>query len=133
MGTQAQIDATNELFDFQQKNAQAQKQIDRDILEAKLSTVSTSLGQIANLLGENSKFGKGLAVTQAIIDTYVGANKAISQGGIFGAVAAAGVIATGIANVKKNRRYKRAYCSFIRFGVYWRFNSCTYYIYTPCV
>jgi hypothetical protein len=101
MGTQAQIDATNELFDFQQKNAQAQKQIDRDILEAKLSTVSTSLGQIANLLGENSKFGKGLAVTQAIIDTYVGANKAISQGGIFGAVAAAGVIATGIANVKK--------------------------------
>jgi hypothetical protein len=100
-GTQAFVDANNELLAFQQKNAQQQKQIDRDILEAKLSTVSTSLGQIANLLGENSKFGKGLAVTQAIIDTYVGANKAISQGGIFGAVAAAGVIATGIANVKK--------------------------------
>jgi hypothetical protein len=100
-GTQAFVDANNELLAFQQKNAQQQKQIDRDILDAKLSTVSTSLGQIANLLGENSKFGKGLAVTQAIIDTYVGANKAISQGGIFGAVAAAGVIATGIANVKK--------------------------------
>lgn len=100
-GTQAFVDANNELLAFQQKNAQQQKQIDRDILEAKLNTVSTSLGQIANLLGENSKFGKALAVTQAIIDTYVGANKAISQGGIFGAVAAAGVIATGIANVKK--------------------------------
>lgn len=100
-GTQEYVDADNELKAFQQKSAQNQKQIDRDILEAKLSTVSTSLGQIANLLGENSKFGKGLAVTQAIIDTYAGANKAISQGGIFGAVAAAGVIATGIANVKK--------------------------------
>ena len=100
-GTQAYVDADNELKAFQQKSAQNQKQIDRDILESKLSTVSQSLGQIANLLGENSKFGKGLAVTQAIIDTYAGANKAISQGGIFGAVAAAGVIATGIANVKK--------------------------------
>lgn len=100
-GTQAYVDANNELLAFQQKNAQDQKKIDRDILNAKLNTVSTSLGQIAGLLGENSKFGKALAVTQAIIDTYVGANKAISQGGIFGIVAAAGVIATGIANVKK--------------------------------
>jgi hypothetical protein len=100
-GTQAWADANNELLKFQQTSAQQQKKIDRDITEAKFNTVSTSLGQIANLLGENSKFGKALAVTQAIIDTYVGANKAISQGGIFGAVAAAGVIATGIANVKK--------------------------------
>jgi hypothetical protein len=100
LGTQAQIDATNALFDFQQQQAQKEKELDRQITEAKLNTVSNSLGQIANLLGENSKFGKALAVTQAIIDTYVGANKALSQGGIFGAVAAAGVIATGIANVK---------------------------------
>lgn len=100
-GTQAYVDANNELLAFQQKNAQDQKKIDRDILDAKLSTVSTSLGQIAGLLGENSKFGKALAVTQAIIDTYAGANKALAQGGIFGAVAAAGVIATGIANIKK--------------------------------
>ena len=100
LGTQAQIDATNALFDFQQQNAQKEKQLDRQITEAKLNTVSTSLGQIANLLGENSKFGKALAVSQAIIDTYVGANKALAQGGIFGGIAAAGVIATGIANVK---------------------------------
>lgn len=101
LGTQAQVDATNALFDFQQQNAQKEKELDRQITEAKLATVSQSLGQIANLLGENSKFGKALAVTQAIIDTYVGANKALGQGGIFGAVAAAGVIATGIANVRQ--------------------------------
>ena len=100
-GTQAQIDATNALFDFQQQNAQQQKELDRDIAQAKLNVLSSSLGSIAGLLGENSKFGKGLAITQAIIDTYVGANKALSQGGIFGIIGAAGVIATGIANVKK--------------------------------
>lgn len=101
LGTQAQIDATNALFDFQQQNAQQQKELDRDIAQAKLNVLSSSLGSIAGLLGENSKFGKGLAITQAIIDTYVGANKALSQGGIFGIIGAAGVIATGIANVKK--------------------------------
>lgn len=100
-GTQAQIDATNALFDFQQQNAQQQKELDRDIAQAKLNVLSSSLGSIAGLLGENSKFGKGIAITQAIIDTYVGANKALSQGGIFGIIGAAGVIATGIANVKK--------------------------------
>lgn len=99
-GTQAFIDAQNELLDFQQANAQTQKQLDRDITESKLNTVSQSFGQIANLLGENSKFGKALAVSQAIIDTYVGANKAIAQGGIFGGIAAAGVIASGLANVR---------------------------------
>lgn len=101
LGTQAQIDATNALFDFQQQNAQKQKELDRDIAQAKLATLSSSLGSIAGALGENSKFGKALAVTQAIIDTYAGANKALAQGGIFGAIAAAGIIATGIANVKK--------------------------------
>jgi hypothetical protein len=53
------------------------------------------------VLGKNSKFGKALAITQAIRDTYTGANKAIAQGGIWGAVAAAGVIASGFANVKQ--------------------------------
>ena len=101
LGTQAQVDATNELFDFLQQTAQKEKELDRQITQAKLATVSQSLGQIANLLGENSKFGKALAVTQAVIDTYAGANKALAQGGIFGVVAAAGVIATGIANVRQ--------------------------------
>jgi len=36
-----------------------------------------------------------------VIDTYAGATKALAQGGIFGAIAAAGVIAAGLANVKK--------------------------------
>ena len=35
------------------------------------------------------------------MDTYAGANKALAQGGLFGAIGAAGIIAVGIANVKK--------------------------------
>lgn len=100
LGTQAQVDAQNALFDFLQDNGNKQKELDREIQEAKLATVSGALGGIAQLVGESSAFGKGIAVSQAIIDTYAGANKALAQGGIFGGVAAAGIIAAGIANVK---------------------------------
>ena len=49
------------------------------------------------LAGDN----KELAAASAIIDTYVGANKAYAQGGVLGFVSAAAIIASGIANVKK--------------------------------
>lgn len=69
--------------------------------EAKLGIISGALGGVARLVGEGSGFGKAIAVTQAIIDTYAGASKALGQGGIFGPIAAAGIIAAGLANVKK--------------------------------
>lgn len=100
-GTQAQIDASNELFNFQQENANNQKKLDQELAEAKLATISGALGGISKLVGENSKFGKGIAIAQAIMDTYAGANKALAQGGLFGAIGAAGIIASGIANVKQ--------------------------------
>lgn len=100
LGTQAQVDAQNALFDFLQDNANKQKQLDADLADAKLATISGALGGIAQLVGENSKFGKGIAISQAIIDTYAGANKALAQGGIFGGIAAAGIIAGGLANVR---------------------------------
>ena len=100
-GTQAYQDANNELLAFQEENAQKQKQIDRDLTDAKMAETSKALGTIASIVGENSKFGKGIAVVQAIQDTYAGATKAFAQGGIFGYVGAAGIIASGLANVKK--------------------------------
>lgn len=100
-GTQAYQDANNELLAFQEENAQKQKQIDRDLTDAKMAETSKALGTIASIVGENSKFGKGIAVVQAIQDTYAGATKALAQGGIFGYVGAAGIIASGLANVKK--------------------------------
>ena len=100
-GTIAFQEAQNELTAYQQANAQQQVTIDKQIAKEKEKTVFDSLGAIAGLLGSNSKFGKALAITQAIRDTYTGANKALAQGGIFGFIGAAGVIASGFANVKQ--------------------------------
>jgi hypothetical protein len=69
--------------------------------EQKAGIISGALGQISGALGENSKAGKSLAIAQALIDTYTGANKALAQGGIFGAISAAGIVAAGLANVAR--------------------------------
>jgi len=100
-GTQAFIDATNELNRFNAESAVTQQKLDKEIADAKVAAVTGALGSLASLVGENSKFGKAIAITQAIIDTYAGANKALGQGGIFGFIGAASVIAAGFANVRK--------------------------------
>lgn len=62
-----------------------------------LSAASSLAGALQGLAGES----KELAIGSAIIDTYVGANKAFAQGGMLGFISAAAVIAGGLANVKK--------------------------------
>jgi len=100
-GTQAFIDAQNELNTFNAESAVTQQKLDKEIADAKVSAITGALGSLASLVGENSKFGKAIAITQAIIDTYAGANKALGQGGIFGFIGAASVIAAGFANIRK--------------------------------
>jgi hypothetical protein len=100
-GTIAFQEAQNELNAYQQASGQKQVLTEKQIAKEKEKTVLNTLGAIAGLLGSNSKFGKALAITQALRDTYAGANKALAQGGIFGFIGAAGVIASGIANVKQ--------------------------------
>ena len=100
-GTQAFVDANNELLAFQQQNAQQQIKIDRDLNLAKQQLVTDALGNLASIVGENSKFGKGIALVQAIRDTYAGANLALASAPPpFNFVSAAAVIAGGLANVK---------------------------------
>ena len=74
--------------------------------DQKRDIISNSLGQIAGALGESSKAGKGIAIAQALMDTYAGANKALAQGGIFGAISAAGIVAAGLANVARIKSTK---------------------------
>jgi hypothetical protein len=100
-GTQAYIDANNELLDYQQDNANQQEKLEKDLGKSKEGQLKETLGNIASIVGQNSKFGKAIAIVQAIQDTYAGANKALAQGGLFGFIGAAAVIAGGIANVKK--------------------------------
>ena len=67
---------------------------------AKLQIVAGALNGLGKLVGEQTEAGKAISAAQAIIDTYTGATKALAQGGIFGTIAAAGVVASGIASVR---------------------------------
>jgi len=74
--------------------------------ETKRGIVANSMGQVASLMGEESKAGKALAVGQALINTYSAASAALAPppvgaGPIFGPIAAIGAVAAGMANVKK--------------------------------
>jgi hypothetical protein len=70
--------------------------------EDKLGIISDGLGAVASLVGENTAAGKALAVAQAVMDTYAGANKALAAyPPPFGAIAAGTVIVAGLLNVKK--------------------------------
>ena len=67
-----------------------------------LDAVSTAISGFAALAGENTKLSKALAITQIIIDTYQGATKALgAYPPPFGQIAAAGVVASGIASLQK--------------------------------
>lgn len=100
-GTQAYQDAQNEIDKFTQDSSQKQIKIERDLNLAKQQLVTDALGNLASIVGENSKFGKGIALVQAIRDTYAGANLALASAPPpFNFISAAAVIAGGIANVK---------------------------------
>ena len=106
-GTQAYVDANNELLAYQQQNALQQVQTEKQLADAKMAMVSGALGSLAKIVGENSKFGKGLAVVQAIMDTYQGANKALASAPPpFNFIQMAAVIAAGFVNVKSILKQK---------------------------
>jgi hypothetical protein len=75
--------------------------IEKMTQEMKFNLVSGALANLATIVGENSKFGKAIAVVQAIRDTYAGANTALASAPPpFNFISAAAVVASGIANVK---------------------------------
>ena len=78
--------------------AKSNKKFAQEDLNNQLSAASSLMGALGSLAGEN----KELAAASAIIDTYVGANKALAQGGpIAGPLLAASMIIQGLANVRK--------------------------------
>lgn len=89
---------------IEEDGAEARKRIAEAEKNAKLATydaVSGGLSALGELAGESTAAGKALGVASAVIDTYVGANKALAQGGFAGIAMAGAVIATGLLNVKK--------------------------------
>jgi len=95
-GTQAYVDANNELLDYQQTNAQeqirvkkeitaqdkidgdAKIQIDKNVANAKLSIAGNTMALIGEIAGKGSKIGKAMAIGQATISGYQGVQNAFS-------------------------------------------------------
>lgn len=127
----AEIKMTNDL-DFQLQKLEAQKaleianaeaigaettaiterfeimkdEIKRKYYNAQLEMAAGTAGQLSSLLGEESAAGKAFATAQALINTYLGASKALAQGGIWGIAQAAIVVAAGMKQVMSINKTK---------------------------
>lgn len=97
--------SNNKIAEINRKAGENQTKMDMAVAKNKRDIVANTLGSLSKLMGEESKAGKALAVGQALINTYSAASAAlapppIGAGPIFGPIAAAGAIASGLANVK---------------------------------
>lgn len=112
--TEAQRTGIIELYSQKEQNIKKQAEKDekerKQILEQqKLQIVSDGLGAIASILGEGSKAGKAFAVSQALMNTYLGVTQVLANkttipepfGTIQKVVSIAGVLATGFKAVKQ--------------------------------
>lgn len=91
---------------IQSKYEKAKEDNTKARVNAELTMVAGLSGQMSTLLGEESAIGKAFGVVQATINTYIGATKALAQGGILGIAQAAIVIAFGmkqVANIAKQK------------------------------
>ena len=105
---QAQYDADKktketEFATWSAQNEKALTDLKISQQEALASAVTGALTSIASAVGEETAAGKTLAVASAIIDTYMGANKALAAGAgtPIGYINMAAILATGFANVRK--------------------------------
>lgn len=94
--TGADKNLINAKYDKEEKEAR------KEVLDNKLELANATFGNLATIMGKESKAGKAIAVAQATIDTYQAANKALAAyPPPFNYAAVGAVVATGIGNVKK--------------------------------
>jgi len=86
--------ASDAILALKESEAQAQMEL--------LEATSGALKSFASLAGEQTAAGKVLALASTVIDTYMGATKALAAGAgtPVGYINAAAIIATGLANVR---------------------------------
>lgn len=90
--------------DYQKAKAELQEQKNQESLEMDLQTWDKIAGNIAAASKEGTALYKAASITQAVISTYLGATKALAEGGpILGPILAATTVALGMANVAKIR------------------------------
>nr|DAY21706.1 MAG TPA: tail length tape measure protein [Caudoviricetes sp.] len=91
---------------IQSKYEKAKEDNTKARVNAELTMTAGLAGQMSSLLGEESAVGKAFGVVQATINTYIGATKALAQGGILGIAQAAIVIAFGMKQVASIAKQK---------------------------
>lgn len=90
LGTQARVDAENEyktksqeinnaILDNAKKSDEEKEQSAKALEDAKIGLASSGLGILSGLAKKGSALAKGVAVSQAIISTYQGVNKALAE------------------------------------------------------
>jgi hypothetical protein len=109
-GTEAQKQQVREFFDGEQQKLEQEELKRKDALEKqKLAITANTLGDLAQLLGENSVAGKAAAIAQAIINSYLGFTEVLSSesvlpepfGSIQKGISAASILASGLQTVKQ--------------------------------
>jgi hypothetical protein len=75
--------------------------------EVAVAGARSALEQIAQVNRRAFELNKAVAITEAIINTYQGATKALAQGGVFGPLLAGAIVASGLAQVAiiRNQQY----------------------------
>ena len=84
------------LLDSEKELSKDEKLLRKSNTESQLQAGAQLAGALSSLAGDN----KELAVASAVIDTYVGANKAFAQGGVAVFITGAAFIAAGLNNVR---------------------------------
>ena len=98
VAAQMRADAANKLQSASAEEAAAVEEKRRQTLEQSAIALET----LGNVLGQETVAGKALAVSAALINTYLAATQALKEvPAPFNIVAAAAVIANGIASVKR--------------------------------
>ena len=92
-------------LEINKKYSEAEVKVTKLTQEQKTALVAQSLGTVANIIGKESAAGKALSIAQALINTYSAAAAALAPppvgaGPIFGPIAAAGAVASGLKTVK---------------------------------
>lgn len=107
----AEIEAANktgaEVSLIQEKYKKQKQKLDKEEFQFKLSVASQTANSLSKIFGETTKAGKVAASAAVVIDSISGSIKAFNSmaaipvvGTALGAIAAAGVIATGVKAVK---------------------------------
>ena len=94
-------------YEYLAANERKKVVITRMAEQQKVSAISQSLTLAAGLVEKDSAEYKALAITKALVDTYVAATTALTAGPYIGAILAALTIATGLSNVAKIAGFKQ--------------------------